>query len=60
MENDTTKNLRAMDIMEMDIRLTPGNAFFCMDACFDSCVGDISITSEFGYQFDMQRRYGYY
>lgn len=60
MEDDTTKNLRAMDIMEMDIRLTPGNAYFCMDACFDSCVGDISITSAFGYRFDIQRRYGYY
>ena len=59
MQDDTEKNMRAMDIMEMDIRMTPGNSCFCMDACFDSCVADISISSAYGYCFDLQRRYSY-
>lgn len=60
LQKDTVKNMRAMDLMEMDIRLTPGNAYFCMDACFDSCTSDISISSAFGYRFDVLRSYGYY
>lgn len=60
LQNDSIKNMRAMDVMEMDIRMTPGNAYFCMDACFDSCMSDISISSAFGYHFELQRRYGYY
>jgi hypothetical protein len=49
-----------MDIMEMDIRLTPGNMYFCMDSCFDSYLADISISSAFGYHCDIKKRYGYH
>ena len=59
MENDTKKNMRAMDLMEMDIRRTCGNTNFCMDACFDSYTADISISSAFGYCYETQKRYGY-
>lgn len=59
LENDDTKKLRTMDIMEMDIRMTPGNIYFRMDACFDSFLADISISSGFGYHFDIRKRYGY-
>ena len=57
--NSTEKNLRAMDIMEMDVRRTPGNSHFRMDACFDSYLADISISSAFGYHCDIKKRYGY-
>lgn len=59
LENDTKKNMRAMDIMEMDIRQTSGNTQFRIDACFDSYVADISISSTFGYNYEVKRRYGY-
>ena len=59
LEDGERKNMRAMDIMEMDIRMTEGNANFRMDACFDSYLSDISISSAFGYHCDIQKRYGY-
>lgn len=59
MESAERKNMRVMDIMEMDIRQTPGNAHFCMDACFDSYMAEISISSAFGYHCEIKRRYGY-
>lgn len=60
LEKSQIKNMRAMDIMEMDIRLTPGNTYFCMDSCFDSYLADISISSAFGYHCDIKKRYGYH
>jgi hypothetical protein len=59
LEKDDTKKLRTMDVMEMDIRITPGNIYFRMDACFDSFLADISVSSGFGYHFDIRKRYGY-
>lgn len=59
LENSTKKNMRAMDIMEMDIRKTPGNSHFRMDACFDSFLPEISISSGYGYQCKIRKRYGY-
>lgn len=59
LENDNKKTMRSMDVMEMDIRMTPGNEHFRMDACFDSYVADISISSAFGYHYEVKRRYGY-
>ena len=56
MEDSKTKNMRAMDIMEMDIRLTEGNANFRIDACFDSYLSDISISSGFGYHCNIQKK----
>ena len=55
-----TRTFRAMDIMEMDIRRTVGNARFRMDACFDTYVADLSVTSGFGYSYEMSRCYGFY
>ena len=51
---------RAMDIMEMDIRRTPGNAGFRMDGCFDTYQAHLSVASRFGYSYEMTRRYGFY
>ena len=51
---------RAMDIMEMDIRCTPGNAGFRMDGCFDTYQAHLSVASRFGYSYEMTRRYGFY
>lgn len=51
---------RSMDIMEMDIRRTPGNARFRLDGCFDTYQARLSVTSRFGYAYEMTRRYGFY
>lgn len=60
LENSEDKIMRAMDIMEMDIRRTPGNSEFRMDACFESFFCEISVSSAFGYHCEIEKRYGYY
>ncbi|MDE5717935.1 MAG: hypothetical protein K2I53_10050 [Lachnospiraceae bacterium] len=55
-----TRTERAMDIMEMDIRQTPGNARFRLDGCFDAYQAHLEVTSRFGYSYEMTRRYGFY
>ncbi len=54
------RTFRAMDIMEMDIRQTPGNAAFRMDACFDTYRARLSVSSGFGHYYEMERLYGFY
>ena len=60
LQDTETRTERAMDIMEMDIRQTPGNARFRMDGCFDTYQACLSVTSRFGYSYEMTRRYGFY
>lgn len=50
---------RLMDIMEMDIRQTPGNGAFRMDGCIDSMEVRLCIVSGYGQEFYITRRYGY-
>ncbi len=58
--NDYDRTFRAMDIMEMDIRKTPGNSNFQIDGCFDVMKANLSVVSSFGYEYSMERRYGFY
>ncbi|MCM1386858.1 MAG: DUF5702 domain-containing protein [Bacillus sp. (in: Bacteria)] len=58
--NDHDRTFRAMDIMEMDIRKTPGNGNFRMDGCFDTYRARMSVVSGFGSHYEMERLYGYY
>ena len=60
LQDQETRTFRAMDVMEMDIRRTAGNARFRMDACFDTYEADLSIVSGFGYSYQMSRCYGFY
>ena len=60
LQGEDTRTFRAMDIMEMDIRKTAGNARFRMDACFDTYQADLSVSSGFGYSYEMSRYYGFY
>ncbi|MDE7259535.1 MAG: hypothetical protein K2N77_09915 [Lachnospiraceae bacterium] len=60
LENQEKRTFRAMDIMEMDIRRTAGNAGFRLDACFDTYQADLSVSSRFGYSYEMTRCYGFY
>ena len=51
--------MRLMDIMEMDIRQTAGNENFRMDVCMDCFEMLAGVRSEYGYDFTIQRKYGY-
>lgn len=55
-----TRTMRAMDIMEMDIRKTPGNSNFRLDACFDTFKAQMSVSSRYGYFYQLERQYGFY
>lgn len=49
------QTFRFMDVVEMDIRQTPGNGKFCMDGCIDRVKADIVINSLYGYSFQFTR-----
>lgn len=46
---------RFMDLCEMDIRLTPGNENFRMDACANYFEVSMDAVSRYGYQYEMSR-----
>ena len=54
-----TKTMRLMDIMEMDMRETPGNLHFRIDACIDSMTAEVSYESRLGFTGTFRRRRGY-
>lgn len=54
-----TLTVRAMDMAEADIRLTPGNDRFRLDACYAGVEADIRISSSFGYKFELHRKRNY-
>lgn len=58
-QNKQQKTFRLMDIMEMDIRKTPGNAGFRMDACADSLKARIQYSAKGGKTYSMVRACGY-
>lgn len=51
---------RAMNMVEADIRMTEGNRAFRMDGCYDCAEFDIRISSGFGYEYQLNRRWSYY
>ena len=57
--DEDTVTMRLMDIMEMDIRQTAGNENFRMDACMDCFEMIAGVKSGYGYEFTIQRKYGY-
>ena len=50
---------RAMNMVESDIRLTSGNAFFRLDNCYDKVEFRIHVSSKFGYKYEITRKKGY-
>lgn len=58
-QNKKQKTLRLMDIMEMDIRKTQGNACFRMDACADSLKAEILYRAKEGKTYSIIRACGY-
>lgn len=54
-----TLTARAMDMVEADIRLTPGNQLFRLDGCIAGFRAAIRIDSGYGYGFEIVRKKTY-
>ena len=50
---------RAMNVIEADIRRTPGNNFFRLDACYVKVEAEIRIKSSYGYEYKILRSGAY-
>ena len=59
LEGSSVKSLRTMDIMEMDLRRTPGNAGFRMDWCLDAFSMTAQVRSRFGPEVTLTKSEGY-
>ncbi len=59
LENEETITYRLMDIMEMDIRQTPGNQYFRMDGCVDGFRALFTYKDGNGDLLEIERNYGY-
>ncbi len=57
--NTDELTLRAMDIVESDIRLSNGNSGFRMDSCIEMAEFSAVITSSFGSRVSIRRKFGY-
>lgn len=60
MSDREQRNLRVLDVMEINIQTTTGNPFFAMDWCVESYRSRISIRDSFGKNYVVNRTYGYY
>lgn len=56
LENQT---FRMMDIVEMDIRQTPGNTNFRIDGCVDRIEAEVCINSNYGYVLRIRKNKKY-
>lgn len=54
-----TITLRAMDMVEADIRKMPGNAAFRLDGCFRAVEAHIRIASSYGFGYEITRQKSY-
>lgn len=47
--------LRAMNLVEADVRRTDQNRFFRLDACLTALEAKVTINSRYGYSFEIKR-----
>lgn len=50
---------RAMNMVEADIRRTPGNSYFRLDNCYDQVEFGIRMKSAYGYEYEITRKKRY-
>ena len=58
--SEEERNLRSMDIMEMDIRSLTGNPCFSMDFCVEKYRAQVEARGIMGDNYTLTRTYGYY
>ena len=54
-KNIDEKTVRLMDVMEMDIRKTPGNEAFRMDGMIFSLSAEVNVYSSYGSSVSIKR-----
>lgn len=54
-----TLTARAMDMVEADIRKTPGNSAFRLDGCLEAVEACVRIDSAYGYRYEIIRGKNY-
>lgn len=59
LEDEDELTLRAMDMVEADIRLTKGNKKFRLDNCFQEVECKVKVKSAYGYEYEITRKWGY-
>lgn len=59
LEEKEKKNMRLMDVMEMDIRLTSGNQLFRMDNQIYQLSAQVNVSSNYGSGYSIKRSYSY-
>lgn len=59
LENTDKMTMRLCDIMEMDIRQTPGNGNFMMDGQIYQLTAEVNVSSKYGYGCNIRRFYTY-
>jgi hypothetical protein len=57
--NPDELTVRAMNLVEADIRLTPGNQYFRLDSCYDRIAFRVRIVSKYGYVYETTKQKGY-
>lgn len=57
--DERTVTYRAMNIVEQDIRVTPGNQNFCLDACIAELQMNVKVKSQYGYSVEIERQKSY-
>ena len=57
--DERTVTYRAMNIVEQDIRVTPGNQNFCLDACIAELQMNVKVKSRYGYSVEIERQKSY-
>lgn len=58
--SEDMRNLRSMDIMEMDIRYLTGNPHFAMDWCVERYEAEVRAEGVVGEIYALRRVYGYF
>lgn len=53
------KAVRLGDVIEMDIRKSSSSPFFRLDYCVGSMEVEAAVSSSYGYEYTIRRRYGY-
>lgn len=59
LENPDKLTVRAMNMVEADIRATEGNEYFRLDGCLDAVEAVVRVKSAYGYDCEITRRKGY-
>lgn len=59
LQNKEVLTARAMNMVEADIRQTPGNAHFRLDGCLDALEVCVRVKSVYGYDCEITRQKSY-